>query len=295
MAKEDGSVVSEQYDIDVVDGHVLVKDKVNNEVTEVLGDAPHYSLREYIEETPNNQEEVPTELPTSLEDVQLDANINSKVTWRNELGEVQVGTLTEVLGDIATVVQDGVSMSMPLAMLTPVDVMAEEPESRQFARFTDDGKIIMRVGNYDIELDTDNQIVLVLDENVTFPFDSKAPMGKALKEIKANMKKAGLKGFSNLNKFSVATQRMFGRSVDEEEASLYAKLDQLKIRSRKLTIKISKLDKTDPDSQSKLEKLENEQDIIELKMRMIDNKLRIIELKRKNKAIEERIEEYKGL
>lgn len=289
IAREDGSLTSEQYDIEVTDGRTMITDKINNEVTEVVGDAPEYYMKEYI------VEDNPTEVPTSLEEVQLNAAINSEVTWRNELGEVQVGILTEVLGDTATVMQDGVSTSMPLAMLTPVDVIKESPESRSFARFTEDGKLIMRVGNYDIQLDIDNEIVLVLDENITFPFDAKAPISKAMKSIKDQMKKAGLKGFSNLRNFSVATQRLFGRSVDDEEASLYAKLDQLKKRSRDLTIKISKLDKKDPSNQGKIEKLENDQDIVELKMRMIDNKLRIIELKRKNKVLESRIEEYKGL
>lgn len=223
IALEDGSINTEEYDISVSDDKVLLLDKVNNETTEILGNAPEYYLKEYVEE---QNDSIPQ--PESINDTDNSLKINTSVKWVNELGEDQVGILTEINGDLATVNQDGVSIIVPVGIISSVDEYKQQPESKVFAKFTDDGKLIMRVGNYDIQLDIDEEIGLVLDENITFTFDSKAPISKAMKDIKNQMKKAGLKGFSNLSNLSESTRRHLLSQKEFSQKPTQDKIDKKK-------------------------------------------------------------------
>lgn len=83
---------------------------------------------------------------------------------------------------------------------------------KKFSGTLKDGKLIIRLGDYDIELDTVNNVANVLDMEVSFPIDYSKSVEKVIEEVKKNLKKNDLKNFSNINNlknFSKTTRRFF--------------------------------------------------------------------------------------
>jgi len=187
LAQEDGLMDSQQYSIKKLsDNKFELTDKVNNEVTNIESDDNKLALSEPVSET-------------EIQDIPL----NSQVAWIDESDNIHQGTLKELNGNLVTI--KPMSEDEPEVTLNKDQVRLLD--SKTYAAKFKDHKMVIRLGEYDIEFDINTDIARVLDEKIdcSWKFNKNDKMSmiikQAQKEIegcnKPESKKFSVKEFSS--------------------------------------------------------------------------------------------------
>lgn len=197
MAKEDGSLDTEEYSIDYSDGVYTLIDKPNAETT-VIKEIPE-DQSYYMMDIMDANKAIPE--PTSN-----GISVGMRVIWLDQLGEKHSGIVSEINDGNATVIENATALTVPTDQLQSV---TESDET--FSGTFKGGKMIVRIGQYDVQLDAKEKVAIVLDEDISFQFDPKQSLEKVISEIESKLKKNGLKKFSsrNFSRMSEKTQKMF--------------------------------------------------------------------------------------
>jgi hypothetical protein len=153
LAKSEGSIDTPQYSISYSDDAYEVHDKINDEKMKVTEEGDEYIM----------------------EDVE------------------QFSTSTEKRGAHN---YDGVNAPDEpnkrfSKMSEKTQKLFSKKESKSFATYKN-GKLIIRIGNYDVEFDTVKGKAKVLDEKVILDFNPSQSISKVLEDLKEKMTKAGL-------------------------------------------------------------------------------------------------------
>lgn len=176
IAKEDGIVNTEEYLITAdKGGNLSVFDKVNEEITLIKEEGDEFVLSDMSEV----QDEVP---------------LNSEVSFDDGSGVVKVGTLLKVDGEDATVLVDDTELVVDYAILSPGDKLFSASVSKDI--------VVLRVGEYDVKINSKKKTAKLLDEDFDeeFKVDINQPMIALIKDLKGQIDRiTKSKNFSKLS------------------------------------------------------------------------------------------------
>lgn len=181
IAKEDGIVNTEEYLITAdKDGNISVFDKVNEEITLIKEEGDEFVL-------------------SGISEVQDNIPLNSEVSFDDGSGVVKVGTLLKVDGEDATVLVDGTELVVDYAILNPGDKLFSASASKDI--------VVLRVGEYDVEINNRRKTAKLLDEDFDeeFKVNINQPMVSLIKDLKGQIDR--ITKSKNFSKMSPKVQK----------------------------------------------------------------------------------------